>query len=534
MAWWDQLDRLSDNLAKLGARRLMALAAVGLSIVAAIGLGSYYLSRPSEEVLYTGLTPQDVNRIGAALKDGGIPFDVSADGTKVLVRYGQTAEARTLLAERGLPGSATSGYELFDKLGSTGLTSFMQNVTLVRALEGELARTIQTIKGVKAARVHVVLPEPGSFRRAAQPASASVVVRTEPLRGFTGAPAIQKLVAAAIPGLSMDQVTVLSTDGTILSPGGGESAIMAQGRMEDLEKDVAKDVTDNIRRTLTPYLGLDNFEVSVAAKLNTDKRQTNETTYDPESKVERSVRTVKETGSSQSTNNRWTTTVETNIPPDQTGAVPGEQSKKQNERKEDLTNFEISTKITSTINEGYKVEKLAVAVVVNRKRILASLGSPVSADAVDQQLKQIETLTSAAAGLDQKRGDKVTVAAVDFFQDGKLLEPVPPVSVIEHLLANMGSLVNATTLLAVTILLLVFGVRPLLRSLSERAAPPELSPAEAAAAALERAAEARAIGGPEAELPELDETPTPQRRLEEVIERSEEQAAAILKQWLRS
>ena len=103
----------------------------------------------------------------------------------MLVRYGQTAQARMLLAEKGLPSSANAGYELFDKLGSIGLTSFMQEVTRVRALEGEIARTIQAMKGVKAARVHIVLPDSGSFRRSRQPPSASVIMRTEAAGDFS-------------------------------------------------------------------------------------------------------------------------------------------------------------------------------------------------------------------------------------------------------------------------------------------------------------------------------------------------------------
>ena len=205
----EQLERLWRSLIALGARRLATLGLVGLVVFATVGLGSYYLSRPQLEVIYTGLSPQDVSRIGAALKEAGIAFDVNSQGTAVLVRYGQTAQARMLLAEKGLPSSASAGYELFDKLGSMGLTSFMQEITRVRALEGEIARTIQVMKGVKAARVHIVLPDTGSFRRSRQPPSASVIVRTESAGDFSSAQAIRHLVAAAVPGLTIDQVTVL-------------------------------------------------------------------------------------------------------------------------------------------------------------------------------------------------------------------------------------------------------------------------------------------------------------------------------------
>jgi len=138
----EQLERLWMSLLGLGARRLGALALVGVTVFATVALSGYYLSRPDHETLYGGLNAQDVSRIGATLKEAGRAFDVNSQGTAVLVRRGQAAQARMLLAEKGLPSSTNAGYELFDKLGSMGLTSFMQEVTRVRALEGEIAHLI--------------------------------------------------------------------------------------------------------------------------------------------------------------------------------------------------------------------------------------------------------------------------------------------------------------------------------------------------------------------------------------------------------
>ena len=152
MNFQDQLQNLLASLTKLGWRRLVALGAIGLTVAGIVGFGGLYLSRPAFEVLYAGLDRQDVANIGSALTEAGITFDVASDGASVKVRYSETARARMLLAEKGLPHSANSGYELYDKLGSLGLTSFMQDVTRVRALEGELARTIQTMNGVSAPR----------------------------------------------------------------------------------------------------------------------------------------------------------------------------------------------------------------------------------------------------------------------------------------------------------------------------------------------------------------------------------------------
>ena len=193
----EHAEKLWANLMELGVRRLVALALIGLATIATVGAGAYYLSRPEQTVLYTGLEGEDVTRIGSALRDAGIPFDITADGSSVMVSHAQTAKARMLLAEKGLPRGANSGYELFDELGSLGLTSFMQEVTRVRALEGELARTIQLMKGIRAARVHIVMPEKGSFRRDQQPPSASVVIRSDVPDDVRTADAIRHLVVAS-------------------------------------------------------------------------------------------------------------------------------------------------------------------------------------------------------------------------------------------------------------------------------------------------------------------------------------------------
>ena len=241
MNFQDQLQSLLASLQRLGLRKLAALGVVGVLTAAVVGFGGYWLSRPAYETLYGGLDRQDVANIGSALTEAGIPFDVAADGASVKVRYSETARARMLLAEKGLPHSASSGYELYDKLGSLGLTSFMQDVTRVRATEGELARTIQLMNGIRAARVHIVLPDEGSFRRAKQPPSASVMIRTETIADARTGQAIRHLVAAAVPGMSVDLVTVLNTDGTLLSSG-DDLQEQAPGKMLTLEKTVSKDI----------------------------------------------------------------------------------------------------------------------------------------------------------------------------------------------------------------------------------------------------------------------------------------------------
>jgi flagellar M-ring protein FliF len=536
----EQAERLFSNLVALGPRRLILLAAIGLTVFAVVGVAGYYLSRPANDVLYSGLDKQDVARIGSALKEAGVAFDVSADGATVYVAFGDTAHARMLLAEQGLPRSGGTGYELFDKLGSLGLTSFMQEITRVRALEGELARTIQTMRGVKAARVHLVMPDEGSFRRAKQPPSASVVLRTEGADNALIAQAVRHLVAAALPAMTIDQVTVLNVDGQLLASG-ADAADAGPSKMLALEKSVADEIQNNVRHTLAPYLSLRNFQISVSARLNTDKRETTQTTYDPDSRVERSVRTVKETSSSQNNSTQSPTTVGRNVPQPNPSQGDGKQAAEDSQKKEDLTNYELSSKVTSTVSNGFVVEALSVAVLVNRAGLAATLGPNATPEQIDRQVGEIEQLVASAAGLRKDRGDVIKVSAVDFVDSGKELEPVPPISIVEALMRQFGSIVSALAMLGVAALVVWLGLRPAARALID------LREAVGADGALALpGGSAIALGGGDAlpgvaayeEQALLEDrnyrrNKVPQKRLEQMIELDEAQAAAILKQWIR-
>ena len=347
--------------------------------------------------------------------------------------------------------------------------------------------------------------------------------------------------------MTVDQVTVLSTDGTILASG-GDSVSASPAKMMGLEKSIGRELQDNIAKTLTPYLGFNNFEISVAARLNTDKREIKETAFNPETRVERSVRVIKETGNQQNTNSRTPVGVEQNVPAEQATPSSGDQSKRSNERREELTNYEVGSKTTSTISEGYKIDQLTVAVVINRKRLLASLGDNAGPEAVDKQLKEVERLIESAAGIDAKRGDRITVSAVEFLQGNQMLEPVGSPGIVAQLLGQVGSIVNALAIVGVTALLILFGLRPAMKAILEfkgggQPAAAAVGSAEQAQAQaqLQGAAPAASAGpsltaeGQPNLIADLTEKlgRTPLKRLEQMIDYDEDQAAAILKQWMR-
>ncbi|MDH4983659.1 flagellar basal-body MS-ring/collar protein FliF [Hyphomicrobium sp. D-2] len=556
MNWSEQLKQLRDNLLALGPRRLAVLGLVGLAVFSAVGLSSYYLSRPDFETLYAGLEPQDAARIGAALQESGISFDVNPEGTAVLVHPGQASRARMLLAEKGLPSSASAGYELFDKMGAIGLTSFMQEITRVRALEGEISRTIQGMKGVRAARVHIVMADTGSFRRSTQKPSASVVIRADSTSEFNSSQAIRHLVAAAVPGLTVDQVRVLSTDGTVLA--GGEGAFnAAPTKMLELERTVANELKQNVSQTLAPYIGIDNFQISVAARLNIDKRQINETTYDPNSRFERSRRTIKEKSNARDAGNSQPVGVEQNIPAEQPQTGGDSSSARASERKEELKNFEANSKVMSTVSDGYRIDALTVAVVLNRKRLEMLLGEGATPEAIASKLKEVENIVASATGADTERGDRITVAAVEFMPHGEMLEPLPGPGVMDFLMGEMGTFIKALAVLGAAMILVWFGLRPATRMLLEYqpiAAPaavasvtsdlpfePQIAPAfssDFGSGNMAFAGGGMPFGMDDGEPDLIGDLTSkinrnPQKRLEQIIDYDEDQAVTIMKQWLR-
>jgi flagellar M-ring protein FliF len=562
----EHAERLLASIAALGARKIAALAFVGLIVMAVIGVGAYYLGKPQQQILYSGLTRDDVGRMGAALKEAGIDFDVSADGTMVTVNYGDTARARMLLAEKGLPQSADSGYELFNQIGTFGLTSFMQGVTKTRALEGELARTIQGMSGVKAARVHLVLPDSGSFRSDQQAGSASVVISTEMPTDATPAQAIRHLVAAAVPGLKLDNVTVLNTEGAVLASGGDMESASA-GKMSMVTQTVSREIEEKVRRTLTPYLGLGNFQVSVVSRLNMDRKTISETIYDPSSRVERSVRTIKENALAQNSSSDAAASVQSAIPESATGADGGKNSNETNERREELTNYEVSSKTIETATEGFEIENLSIAVLVNKQR-LATAAEGTDPVPIEHQMMDIEQLVASASGYSKERGDQLKVAAVAFVESTP--EEIAAPGMFAKLMDQFGALINALALVVVAIIAIMLGLRPALKAIlapSGGSAPShglltvgdgQLGGDAVLGGGLGGGLGVGlnvglgggelgglvGLGGPGGRfgadpgvnlVEDVTEkmSRSPQKRLEQIVELDETQAAAILRQWLR-
>ncbi|MDR6754839.1 flagellar M-ring protein FliF [Mycoplana sp. BE70] len=551
----EQLKSIGKNLASLGQTKLALLAGAGVVTVGLVLAAAFFVNKPAFETLYVGLENSDINQISIALAEANINFKAGTEAGSLQVPVGETGKARLYLAERGLPNSSNSGYELFDNVGSLGLTSFMQEVTRVRALEGEIARTIQQINGIAAARVHIVMPDRGNFRKAEQAPTASVMIRASGTAGRKSAASIRHLVAASVPGLEAEHVTILDSAGQLLASG-DDAEGNTLNRSLNIVQSVQEDVERNIEKALAPFLGMDNFRASVMAALNTDSQQTQETVYDPESRVERSVRVTRESQKSNQSQLQKPATVEQNIPQGGPDEGIGPQSSDQADKKEEQTNYEINSKTVATVRNSFQIERLSVAVVVNQGRIAALVGEPADQAKVDAYLAEMQKIVSSAAGLNADRGDVVTLTAMTFLDNQLLDEAVPGPGVMETLARNLSTIINALAFVAVAFLVVWFGFRPVVRSVTGGAGATAL---EADSAGLELPDFSPAVGvgagggalmdgfGADFGFDSTDDLLSagddgegvfnrrvkegPERRLARMVEISEERAAKILRKW---
>lgn len=543
------LQQLRRNLAALGMRRLIMLGVAGSVIFGAIAIGSYWIARANYQLLYVGLSANDASRIAAVLTEIGIPFETSTDGTKVSVPSSAVARTRGVLAERGLPASAGAGYELFDKIGPLGLTTFMQEVSRVRALEGEIMRTLNSMSGIVSSRVHLVMSEKTSLRQSAYAPTASVVLKLGVSVDRAPVDAVRNIVAAAVPALSTQNVQVVSSDGTVLASG-AENTRPSADKVLALENAFALQLKQNLSQTLTPLLGLDNFQSSVSVRLNADQSTVNESTFDPASKVERSTRVVKESGSTKDGLADPAVSVDQNIP-GATGPAQSRQSQKANQRRDEATNYEISSKTIQTTRDGYRIDRISLAIVVNKANLKKPDGTALDEAEISARLSDLEKIAASAVGLDPQRGDRITVVAQSFQGNGAAVLGDDESQGFGAALGNTAStLVTAATLVLSVLAIIWFGARPLVRILIERPMI-ENAPALTAPVSADSAAPA-AIGRNEA-MPvnpsqpgprlELSHNPHPRPQggiapligqLNDLVSQDPEQAVAVVRRWIKA
>jgi flagellar M-ring protein FliF len=413
------MNGLLDGLRALGAVRLAAMGAVALGL---LGLLAVLVMRAGSgdqmALLYGDLDPRDASQMVDKLNQQHVPYRVGAGGNQILVPADQVPEARLLLAKDGLPSGGSIGYELFDRGDGYLFSAFQQKISETRAMEGELARTILAIHGIRAARVMLVLPHREPFAREEQEAQASVMLTMVGGQRLDseGVQAILNLVAAAVPGLRAHNIAIVDSRGDLLARAGQPAtqlseAATAEAVRRTTEMRLARAVEDMLAKTLGPG----HVEAEAAVRMDFDKVNETKEQFDPDQQVTRSTQTVNST--SKTTEASPAVTAQNNLPNADAGA-PGNGS--QEGRQEETTNYEIGKTVRTLIREQPQIDRISLAVMIDGTDQPGPDGKPVWQPRSAEDLSRITALVKSAIGFDEKRGDQVDVVSMRFVTDTTL------------------------------------------------------------------------------------------------------------------
>ncbi len=454
-----------NTLGRFGPMRLVIILGVTIGVTLALVLMAFRIGEADKALLYSGLDLKEAAEITARLDQMGVPYDTGAGGSTILVPRKKVEKVRMALAADNLPSSGSMGYEIFDKANAMGQTSFAQNMAQLRALQGELERTITSLDGVSAARVLLVLPKRRLFEREAEKAKASVVVRLQNnVIGATQTRAIRQLVAAAVPGLKAGAVTVADESGRVLahSDEDGGAGDLAAGQKAMFEASLAK----KIRTVLGSIAGPDGVRVQVSADLDLDKTTEHAIVYDPDKRVIVSSETSEESTNQTEASDSGGVSVAANVPggaSDASAAAP--KSNAASLHSNEVINYSNSKTERTTIRAGGTVRRLSVAVVVDGITGVDDQGAPTYTPRTAEQMKTIEALVKTAIGFDASRGDQVTVSNVRFSRPPPI-GPGPKPGMFSFDKNDIMRTIELLILAIVSIAMMIFIIKPLLGGLA--------------------------------------------------------------------
>jgi flagellar M-ring protein FliF len=560
------------GLKALGPKRLMALGGTGAALLAVLAVLAVRAGEAPMAPLFGDMEARDAAAVVASLERQRVPYRLEAAGTRILAPADQVPRLRLVLAREGLPAGGGVGWEIFDRAESLTTTPFQQDVNRLRALEGEIARTIRGLAGVRTARVHLALPRREAFSRERGEAQASVVLAMQGAQRLDrdGVQAVLHLVATAVPGLKPSGVSIVDSRGELLARGGqtlsggpaaqGAGAVLSQEELRRAhEMRIGRSVEELLERTLGP--GRVRAEATV--EMDFDRVQTTEERFDPENQVARSQQSVNE-------QNRGAepqpTTVAGNLPGNEGQGGGGAAS--QESRQEETTNYEIGRSTRNTVREHPVVRRLSVAVLVDGvAEARPGEAAPAWRERTPEELARIASLVRSAVGFDERRGDRVEVVSMRFVQEpGTAAEPAGPLGLPALPPALLARLAESGLLALVALVGILAVGRPIVGRLSAALVPLEVGPAAlvgapgaappagsgaaasgspgaAAPGAVVGAAAAGALpaAGGEGPLPEtLVSLPHVQGQMREssltmvakLVEKHPEEALSVLRRWL--
>ncbi|MFN3558878.1 MAG: flagellar basal-body MS-ring/collar protein FliF [Brevundimonas sp.] len=533
-------------LQRFGIGRLAVVLGVAAGVAAVLIAVMLRIGQAPDALLYSGLDLREASSVTSALDTAGIKYSSKGDGSTIFVSRDQVGEARMLVAGQGLVTSGSVGYEIFDNQSVLGQTEFQQNLNEKRALEGELARTIMTMRGIQSARVMIAMPRRELFQSQAAEPTASVVVGVTGGQ-LTGAQvqAIRNVVASSVPNMKPEKITLTDTSNRTLAAGSGAdgfsaaSAEEARGQTESQLQARIKDIVEGV-------VGVGGARVQVTAEIDHARSTTQEQRFDPDGQVVKSTQTNGSESSDTSSAPDGGATAANNIPGGQAPAATPQGSR--DTQNTETTNYEISNTTTTTVKEAGEVKKLAVSVLLDGKWTPAAdgKGEPTYAARTAEEIAQIKSLVAAAVGIDETRGDKIEVLNVRFNRD-------PLAAGGEEAGSSMFNFtkddamrgVELLVLLITGVLLIFFVLRPLLKTASSGGpAPGQAQLAGPGVTSLQTTIVGGAGGVPQLGAPSEMEQRLDIARIEgqvkassvkkvaEFVEKHPEESTSILRSWV--
>lgn len=443
------MERSNSLWAGLDARRRFIVVGAAIAVFVAVLFLARGAGTRDMSLLFGGLEARAAGDVITALDQRGVLYEVRGSGIYVPTTDRDTL--RMTLAGDGLPATGSQGYELLDSLSGFSTTSQMFDAAYWRAKEGELARTILASPHIRAARVHISTPTNRPFQRDQMPTAAVTVTTSGGALAGTHVKALQYLVGAAVPGLSPDSVAIIDDANGLISS--AETQVTSAA-----DDDRAENLRLRAERLLAARVGPGNAVVEVSVDTITETEQITERRIDPDSRVAISTEVTESTGSSSDTAT-GNVTVASNLPDGDAGAGGGQSSNESSENRA-LTNFEISETERQLLRAPGAVRRLTVAVLVNDVTTVAEDGTESTLPRSEEELQDLQALVSSAVGIDEARGDVITLRSMPF-------EPIVPLGT-EVTSPDPGvpldtmQLIQIGVLAAVALILGLFVVRPIL------------------------------------------------------------------------
>lgn len=450
-------------------RQLILLAGLALSVSCGVAIFMWFQT-PSFTVLYSTLAEKDTGLVMDALTKADIEFKIDQKTGAVLVPGDKVHQARIKLAMDGLPEGGNLGFELLEKDRGFGQSPLMENARYQRAMEGELARSIASLKHVQAARVHLALPPQTMFPRKRKRPSASILVELYPGRNLTDGQvsAIAHLVASSIPSLATEDVTVVDQNGALLTGQNGNKDWMRAAFEFDFVRKVEQDYVRRIEDILEPIVGSAGVRAQVVAELDFSSTEQTQELYDPDLRALRNEQTIEEkspglgasAGIPGALTNQPPAGGNTTAPPTVTSAPDSRSSKKQN------LNFDISRTISHTKLPAGSIKRLSVAVVIDDKQSIGEDGKNSSTPLTPQEMERFLSLVKETIGFNEQRGDSVNVVNSSFNKPAQMQPlPDPPIWESPWLRDILKILFGI-----VSVVVFFYGfMRPIMRNLTNKA-----------------------------------------------------------------